>query len=297
ELLYLVSPVDSINSPYIHAANRVNFQSLVIENSNRGPVLVNFWSKKAGPCLRQYPLLDKLVHDYKGRLLLINIDADSELKITREIGISSVPTLKLYRNSEIVESRHGYQPEQDLVELVDQYIARDSDQIIALAIEEYGKGNQNNAYDMITQEILKDPDNPRLPLAIGKLLKYERRFQEALTLFDSLPANIIKNSDVTRFKQELDFFAIANEITDLDALLAQSDNVDDDLAAMQQRAAFFIVNQDYEKSFKQLQKIMDKDKYFTDDFARRSMLTLIAWLGVEHPLVKQYKPVLRRYTH
>jgi len=122
---------------------------------------VLFWlilSKKAGPCLRQYPLLDKLVHDYKGRLLLINIDADSELKITREVGITSVPTLKPYRNSEIVESRHGYQSEQDLVELVDQYIYRDSDKVIALAIEEYGKGNQNKAYDMITQEILQDPD-------------------------------------------------------------------------------------------------------------------------------------------
>ena len=289
--------VDSINSPYIHAAGAENFQSLVIENSERGPVLVNFWSKKAGPCLRQYPLLDKLVHDYKGRLLLINIDADSELKITREVGITSVPTLKLYRYSEIVESRHGYQSEQDLVELVDQYIARDSDQIIAQAVQEYGKGNQNNAFDMITQGILQDPDNPRLPLAIGKLLKYERRFQEALTLFESLPANIIKNSDVTRFKQELNFFAIANEITDLDALLAQSDNVDDDLAAMQQRAAFFIANKDYEKGFRQLQNIMDKDKNFDDDFARRSMLTLIGWLDAEHPLVKQYKPALRRYTH
>ena len=53
--------VDSINSPYIHAANADNFQPLVIENSQRGPVLVNFWSKKAGPSLRQYPLLDKLV--------------------------------------------------------------------------------------------------------------------------------------------------------------------------------------------------------------------------------------------
>lgn len=89
--------VDSINSAYIHAANADNFQSLVIENSKRGPVLVNFWSKKAGPCLRQYPLLDKLVHDYKGRLLLINIDVDSELKITREVGITSVPSLKLYQ--------------------------------------------------------------------------------------------------------------------------------------------------------------------------------------------------------
>ncbi len=289
--------VDSIDSPYIHAANVENFHFLVIENSKRGPVLVNFWSKKAGPCLRQYPLLDKLVHDYKGRLLLINVNADSELKITREMGITSVPTLKLYRDSEIVGSRYGYQSEQDLIELVDQYIARDSDQIIALAIQEFVKDNKQNAYDMITREILQDPDNPRLPLAIGKLLKHERRFHEAQTLFASLPENIMKNNDIIRFKQELNFFSIANEITDLDTLLSQEDNVDDDLVAMQQRAAFFIANQDHERSFKQLQNIMDKDKYFDDSFARRSMLTLIGWLDVEHPLVKQYKPALRRYTH
>lgn len=289
--------VDSIDSPYIHAANAESFPSLVIENSNRGPVLVNFWSKKAAPCLRQYPLLDKLVHDYKGRLLLINIDADKELKITREVGISSVPTLKLYRHAKIIESRHGYQSEQALFDLVDQYITRDSDQLIPQAIQEYGNGNQQQAYDMLTQAILQDPDNPRLPLAIAKLLKYERRFQEALTLFDALPENIIKNKDISRFKQELNFFTIANEITDLDALLAQSDNIDDDLAAMQQRAAFFIANQDYEKGFQQLQHIMHKDKSFADDFARHSMLTLIGWLGGEHPLVKQYKPALRCYTH
>ena len=289
--------VDSIDSPYIHAANAETFQPLVIENSKKGPVLVNFWSKKAGPCLRLYPLLDKLVHDYKGRLLLININADSELKITRELGITSVPTLKLYRNSEIVESRHGYQSEQDLLDLVAQYISRDSDQIIPRAIQEYIQGRQSKAYEMITQEILQDPDNPRLPLAIGKLLKHEGRFQEALSLLTSLPETIIKNSDIKRFKQELDFFVIADGITDLDALLAQSDNRDDDPIAMQQRAAFFIANEDYAKGFEQLQNIMDKDKHFDDDFPRRSMLILISWLDADHPLVKQYKPILRQYTH
>ena len=213
------------------------------------------------------------------------------------MGITSVPTLKLYRNAEIIESRHGYQSEQDLIDLVDQYIYRDSDQVVAQAIEEYSKGQQNKAYEMITEAILEDPDNPRLPLAIGKLLKHERRFQEAVTLCESLPENIIKNADIARFQQELKFFAIANEITDLDALLAQSDNPDDDLEAMQQRAAFFIVNKDYEQGFNQLQYIMDKDKNFNDDFARHSMLTLISWLGGEDPLVKQYKPALRCYTH
>lgn len=66
--------IDSVNSPYIHAANAANFRALMLDYSQRGPVLVNFWSRKAGLCLRQYPLLDKTIHDYAGRVFLINID-------------------------------------------------------------------------------------------------------------------------------------------------------------------------------------------------------------------------------
>ena len=72
--------IDSIDSPYIIAATSNNFKPLVIENSKQGPVLVNFWSQKAGPSLRQYPVLDQIVHHYDGRLLLINVDADTEIE-------------------------------------------------------------------------------------------------------------------------------------------------------------------------------------------------------------------------
>ena len=75
--------IDSVNSPYIHAATADNFNSLVLENSRKGPVLVNFWSQSAGPCLRQYPLLDKIIHHYDGRVLLINIDTETHKKIGR----------------------------------------------------------------------------------------------------------------------------------------------------------------------------------------------------------------------
>lgn len=106
--------IESIESPFIDAENFENFQSLVIENSNKGPVLVNFWSKKASPCLRQYPILDKLVHKFDGRLLLINVDTESDYKISKQYSIISVPTLKLFRDEKIVETMHGYQPETDL---------------------------------------------------------------------------------------------------------------------------------------------------------------------------------------
>lgn len=84
--------IDSLSSPYIHTATSNNFNSMVLENSHKGPVLVNFWSKNAGPCLRQYPLLDQIIHHYDGRVLLINIDSETEVIITKQYGITSVPT-------------------------------------------------------------------------------------------------------------------------------------------------------------------------------------------------------------
>ena len=104
--------IETIDSPYIHAAVADNFKSLVLDNSNQGPVLVNFWSKKAGPCLRQYPVLDKLIHHYGGRVLLVNIDTEKEIVITKEYGITSVPTWKLFRDGRVVETWHGYQSEE-----------------------------------------------------------------------------------------------------------------------------------------------------------------------------------------
>lgn len=69
-------------------------------------MLVNFWSRKAGPCLRQYPILDKLIHDYAGRVPLINIDADEEISVAKDYGISSVPTLKLFRHIKLLGREH-----------------------------------------------------------------------------------------------------------------------------------------------------------------------------------------------
>ncbi len=110
--------IESIDSPYIIAATSNNFKPLVLENSKQGPVLVNFWSEKAGPSLRQYPILDQIVHHYDGRLLLINVDADKEVAITREYGITSIPTLKLFRNQQVVVTLHGYQSEEDLLSVL-----------------------------------------------------------------------------------------------------------------------------------------------------------------------------------
>ena len=289
--------IESIESPFIHAANADNFKSLVLENSKKGPVLVNFWSKKAGPCLRQYPILDKLVHKYDGRLLLINVDTESDYKVSKEYSITSVPTLKLFRDEKIIETMHGYQSETDLNRVLSQYIAKDSDQTLADAIKQYSQGNTEQAYKMITDAIVEDPDNANLPVALCKLLKHERRYTDALKLIASLPEKLNNISEIIALKDELSFLAIADSITDVDALIENVESKKADLIALQQLSAFYVLNQEYALALQLLVDIMAIDQTFNEGYPRVAMLKIFNILGQGHELVSKFRPSLRCYTH
>ena len=288
---------DTTSSPYIHTANGENFQSLVLDNSAQGPVMVFFWSKNAGPCMRQYPVLETLVAKHQGRFLLVNIDAEANARILKEYGVNSVPTIKLFQNSEVMETCHGYQSEADLDELLMQYITRDSDKALALALEKYTRGQHQQTYQMITEAILEDPENPRLPLALCKLFKHEHRYDDVINLLASLPEGFKKLKEVVTLKNEMDFVAVADGITDLEALIERSENKTDTLEDKVQLSAFYVLNQEYELALGLLADIIAIDANFKDDYARNSMQKIFTMIGVNHGLAKKYRDTLSRTAH
>lgn len=289
--------IESIESPYILETNVDTFKSLVLDNSIKGPVLVNFWSRKAGPCLRQYPVLDKLIHHYAGRLLLINVDTETEILLTKEYGVTSVPTLKLFRDGKVIKTWHGYQSEKELTKILDIHVSRDSDQHLAEAIKEYAEGRSTEAYEIIANAIMEDPVNPRLPLAMAKLLKHEERYDDAVKLIESLPTEIRENTDIVQLHNLLSFckeISPANDITSLKSQIASSP---EDCAVKQELVAHYVVNQQYEEALQELNNIMDTNPGYGDNYAQKAMLRIFNLLGSEHALVARYKPALRRYTH
>lgn len=288
---------DTIASAYIHVANGENFQSLVLANSSQGPVLVNFWSKNAGPCLRQYPVLEKLVQEHEGHFLLANVDTELNAHIIKDYGVTSVPTLKLFRDGVVVETRHGYQSEADINQMLSQYIARDSDKALAKALAEYAQGHQERAYQTIADAIVNDPGNPNLPIALCKLLKYEQRYDEAMNLLAALPEEISKLREVAILRDELGFITIADKITDVDNLIDKAEKNKDTIGDKEQLSAFYILNQEYELALQILAEITELDAHYHDDYARISILKVFNILGNDHDLVKKYRPSLNRYAH
>lgn len=274
---------------FIFDATGDSFDRLVLDNSRRGMVLVNWWSPKAGPSLRLYPLLEKLSNEFQGRFLLINIDAGKESSLARRQGVTSLPLLTVYRNGEPVETLYGYQPEADLRRLLERHTPRASDSLLAQAVQSWRRGDKDGALTRLVQIAMDDPANLRIPATIGKLLIGDGRLDEAWKILGALPREIRDQGEIADLLAHLRFLRLAATAPERDALTRRITADPGDLEARQQLAALLLIEDDYEGAMAQLLKIMGRDRRFGDGAGRQGLLAIFRILGSDHPLVGHYR--------
>lgn len=282
---------------YIFDADSTNFTELVIKNSALGPVLLHFWSRKAGPSFRLYPVLENLVEVYAGSFLLVNIDADENKKITHDYAITSVPTLKLFVNGTVVETLFGYQNVQDLRFMLDQYVASENDIIIYQSLKLFEQGDTEKAYQKLGKAALDSPQYYKLPLTIASLMQAEGRYDEALKLLHSLPEPIRLKPACQRLIIESEFARIASPVQNvIDLKIFVRENMDE-LPAVAILAAWHANQKEYESALKLFQHIMQRDRTFEDDQGRRNIVKILSLLKPDDPLADQYRNIIRKLNN
>jgi len=276
---------------FILDVTRDNFNEAVLSNSHKGPVLVNYWAENAGPCLRLWPVLEKLANDYNGQFLLVNIDTNSEKQLAHDYGINSVPTVKLYVNGEVVDQIHGYDSPGSFRKMLDKYLARQSDKELAAAVALYQAGDKQAAFEQLHKLVFIDPENSRIQLTLAKLLIREEQYQQAYALLEKTPLKTESDEALVLMTNAL-FLSTVQTAGKPEDLERQLEKTPDDLDVLFQLCSHKMMQSKFSEAMDILLKIIRVDFAWRNGIASLCLRGLFVMLGKDDPMVVDYRKKL-----
>lgn len=277
------------NSPYIVDVTQADFAQVVLENSYRVPVLVDFWATWCQPCQMLTPLLNRLAESARGAFLLAKVNADQEQALARQFGVRALPTVKVFRNGQVVEDLTGVQPESVYWQVIERHRAKPSDRLLDQVEAAWQRGKRKQALELLRQAQAREPDNVEIKLSLAEKLLLSGETAEASALLNGLPPEVRMDEPASALLAHLEFIEMAKDAPSTAALEKAVRANPADCAKRRQLGARQLLEGNFEDALEQFMEILRRDRKFGDDAGRKGLLAVFKILGSDHPLVAAYR--------
>jgi thioredoxin 1 len=93
------------------------------EKINSGKkVIVEFWAEWCGPCKMMKPIFERVSNNNESNVEMFTMNVDMNKEIAASLGIRSIPTIKVFQNSNIIDTRVGMMNEGQINDILSELI-------------------------------------------------------------------------------------------------------------------------------------------------------------------------------
>lgn len=268
-----------------------NLDSLVLQNSHRLPVILEFLAVNSEPCISLEQTFTELAKDYAGQFIFAKVDIDEQPELAKQFDIQNVPTTFIMQNAEITEAIEGLiQPLEATTLLRGLGVFHPSDDMREHARLAYVKGDIAAAIQLLGDAAKLDPRNPRVALDMVQIMIDLDQLDQAKQIYNQLPDNAKQSVMGKALLGQFTFKDLASKTLGKIALedsLVLNPNQPDVLFDL---AICLVAEHAYAAALEQLVDLYQQNKHYKDGAAKELIVTITNMLDNSNPdLAKQFR--------
>jgi putative thioredoxin len=156
------------------------FQTDVLDRSMTTPVVVDLWAEWCGPCKTLGPILEAVVAETGGEVVLAKVDVDANPATAQAFRVQSIPAVYAVADGKVVDGFVGAQGEDEVRAFVSRLLPTKEQTEVERLREIGDEASLRAALDL-------EPDDEGAIVDLAELLVGEERGAEALELLARIP--------------------------------------------------------------------------------------------------------------
>ncbi|MFQ3651996.1 MAG: tetratricopeptide repeat protein [Gemmataceae bacterium] len=283
------------SSPYVIDVTNENFERDVLEASLERPIVIDFWAEWCGPCRTLGPLLERLIDERDGAVMLAKINVDDAPDLARAFQISGIPAIRVIHQRQLVNGFEGLLPEATLRHFLNE-IAPGSDPG-SRAAQEAEQLDPALAEQRYRDLIAADSNNLMARVGLAELLFEQGRYDEIRELVDPVGTSGEAGALAERLLARLWLREKAADLPETTALSALVQREPKNAQARLQLGLRLADAGDYPEALASLLAAAELDFNLANGAAREAMVKVFYCLGTNHPLANDYRNRLARLLY
>ena len=260
------------------------FDALVIEESNRRPVVVDFWAPWCEPCKVLGPTIEHVAAQRGQAVRLAKINTDECPQVATRFGIEAIPEVKAFKNGEVVSQFTGVLPEENILQFFSD-LAPTAAEITIREAEAFADSGDFKAAESAFRESLEEtPNNVEALLGLAAILLDKNEKEKAEQYIKrALPDRRAKVMQHEIFFHE---FALNHEGEELEKEVLEEP---DSPRSHYRWGVMLAADGQLLESLDELLLSVIIDRNFSNEAARKAILAVFDILGLETQIVREYQ--------
>ena len=271
----------------IHVTD-ADFDRLVLQASHERPVVVDFWAPWCGPCRALTPVLEKVIGEHDGEVVLAKVNVDESPTLAAKFQIQGIPLVIGFRGGKPVAEFEGVYPEASVRQFLQQLLPNAADKLATQAKALEG-ADPARAEQLYRQALEQDRRHEPATLGLARVLLARGQEEEALSLLQEVGTTGPAGEEAERLRAVAALRQLARPMGDEATLRKKVEQEPNNARARYELGVALAANKKYAEALELLLSAAERDPKLASTLVREAMVKVFHLIGDRSELANDYR--------